>query len=192
MKRQLLRFSAAAGILLAASAATANAQGFGVTAGATFSKLSGDDVTGEENKTGFAGGVFYEFKAGEALVIRPELLYIMKGTGAEGTDENFSLDYIQLPILVKYKFGSGTTKPFLMIGPAFGMNVNCDSFGFDCSDEDELEKLEISGIIGGGVQINQFDVNVRYDMGFTDVIDGSDVKNRTWVIMLGYNFTMPQ
>lgn len=192
MKRQLLRFTAAAGILLAASAATANAQGFGVTAGATFSQLSGDDVSGEENKTGFAGGVFYEFKASEALVIRPELLYIMKGSGAEGTDETLSLDYIQLPILLKYKFGSGTTKPFLMIGPAFGMNVSCDSFGTDCSDDDDLEKLEISGVFGGGVQIKAFDVNVRYDMGLTDFVDGLDAKNQTWVIMLGYNFTMPQ
>ena len=102
MKRQLLRFTAAAGVLLAASAATANAQGFGVTAGATFSKISGSDVSGAESKTGFAGGVFYEFKASEMLVIRPELLYIMKGSGASGTDETLSLDYIQLPILVKY------------------------------------------------------------------------------------------
>jgi hypothetical protein len=192
MKRQLLRFTAAAGILLAASAATANAQGFGVTAGATFSEIGGDDVANASSKTGFAGGVFYEMQAGQALIIRPELLYIMKGSGAEGTDETLSLDYIQLPILLKYKFGSGTTKPFLMIGPAFGLNVSCDSFGTDCSDDDDLETLEISGVFGGGVQIKAFDVNVRYDMGLTDFVDGLDAKNRTWVIMLGYNFTMPQ
>jgi Outer membrane protein beta-barrel domain len=192
MKRQLLRFTAAAGILLAASAATANAQGFGVTAGATFSKIGGDDVANAESKTGFAGGVFYEFQAGQALIIRPELLYIMKGSGASGTDETLSLDYIQLPILVKYKFGSGKAKPFLMIGPAFGMNVNCDSFGTDCSDDSDLNKTEVSGVFGGGVQYNAFDLNVRYDMAFTDFADGADAKNQTWVIMLGYNFTTPR
>ena len=79
-----------------------------------------------------------------------------------------------------------------MVGPAFGLNVNCDSFGSDCSDDPDLEKLEISGVFGAGVQWNALDLNVRYDLAFTDFVDGTDAKNQTWVIMLGYNFTMPR
>src|SRR5512145_1705868 len=69
MKRQLLRFTAAAGILLAASSATASAQGFGVMAGANFADVSGDDIEGSDvdSRTGFVGGVFYEHKLGTSI-----------------------------------------------------------------------------------------------------------------------------
>ena len=202
MKRQLLRFSAAAGILLAATAATANAQGFGVTAGANFADISGGDIDGSDidSRTGFVGGVFYEHKLGTSISIRPEVLYSFKGgTNTLANDVTWQNDYIEVPVLLKYSFGSGATHPFVLIGPAISFNVNCNfTDGTDeasCDDvfgSDVASSTDFSGILGLGIQWNALDINVRYDLGFTNVLEDVDATNKTISIMLGYNFTMPR
>jgi len=203
MKRQLLRISAAAGILLAASAATANAQGFGVMAGANFADISGDDIDGSDvdSRTGFVGGIFYEYKLGTSISLRPELLYSMKGgtNALFGDDVDWKNDYIQVPVLLKYNFGSGATHPFVLIGPAIAFNVSCEFSDPDeeisCDDlfgEDVVSSTDFSGILGLGIQWNALDINVRYDLGFTNVLEDVDATNKTISILLGYNFTMPR
>lgn len=202
MRRQLLRFTAAAGILLAASVATANAQGFGVMAGANFADISGDDIDGSDidSRTGFVGGVFYEHKLGTSISIRPEVLYSFKGgTNTLAEDVTWQNDYIEVPVLLKYNFGSGATHPFVLIGPAISFNVNCNfTDGTDeasCDDvfgSDVASSTDFSGILGLGIQWNALDINVRYDLGFTNVLEDVDATNKTISILLGYNFTMPR
>jgi outer membrane protein with beta-barrel domain len=202
MRRQLLRFTTAAGILLAASAATANAQGFGVMAGANFADISGDDIDGSDidSRTGFAGGVFYEHKLGTSISLRPEVLYSFKGgTNTLAEDVTWQNDYIEVPVLLKYSFGSGATHPFVLIGPAISFNVNCNfTDGTDeasCDDvfgSDVASSTDFSGILGLGIQWNALDINVRYDLGFTNVLEDVDATNKTISILLGYNFTMPR
>lgn len=202
MKRQLLRFTAAAGILLAASAATASAQGFGVMAGVNSADISGDDIDGSDidARTGFVGGIFWEKPLGSSISIRPELLYSMKGgTNTLAEDVTWENDYIQVPILFKWNFGSGATHPFILAGPSIAFNINCNfTDGTDeasCDDvfgSDETSSTDFSGILGLGLQWNALDISARYDMGFTDVINDVSGTNKTISILLGYNFTMPR
>jgi Outer membrane protein beta-barrel domain len=189
-------------LLLVASGTTASAQGFGVTAGANFADISGDDIEGSDvdSRTAFVGGVFYEHKLGTSISIRPELLYSMKGgTNTLAQDVTWQNDYIQVPVLLKYSFGSGATHPFILAGPAIAFNVNCKfTDGSDeasCDDifgDDAVSSTDFSGILGLGVQWNALDINVRYDLGFTNVLEDVDATNKTISILVGYNFTMPR
>jgi hypothetical protein len=190
-------------LLLTASASTAGAQGFGVMAGANFADISGDDIDGSDvdSRTGFVGGVFYEHKLGTSISLRPEVLYSMKGgsNALFGDDVDWKNDYIQVPVLVKYSFGSGPTHPFLLIGPAIAFNISCEFSDPDeeisCDDlfgEDFVSSTDFSGILGLGLQWNALDLNVRYDLGFTDVLEDVDATNKTISILVGYNFTMPR
>jgi hypothetical protein len=190
-------------LLLTASASTASAQGFGVTAGVNMADISGDDIDGSDvdSRTGFVGGVFYEFKAGSSLSIVPEVLYSMKGgkNALFGDDVTWANDFIQVPVLVKYAFGTSSTKPFIFAGPAIAFNINCKFSDPDvdvsCDDlfgSDFVSSTDFSGILGAGVQWNALDINLRYDMGFTDVLEDVSGKTRTWTLMAGYNFTMPR
>ncbi len=202
MSRQLLRFTVAAGILLAASAATASAQGFGVMAGGNSADISGDDIEGSDidARTGFAGGIFWERKLGSSINLRPELLYTMKGgTNTLAEDVTWQNDYIEIPVLLKWNFGSGATHPFILAGPAIAFNINCNfTDGSDeasCDDvfgSDVASSTDFSGILGLGLQWNALDISARYDMGFTDVLEDVSATNKTISLLVGYNFSMPK
>jgi hypothetical protein len=63
--------------------------------------------------------------------------------------------------------------------------------GFDDDDiKDDVESVEVSGIIGGGIQFGRGIVEVRYDHGFKDMDKQSDfsAKTRTFSILFGYSF----
>ena len=70
---------------------------FGVKLGANFATLN--DASNASNKTGFVGGVFANLKFGK-IGIQPELLYSQQGAEFDAFD--FDLNYINVPVMLKY------------------------------------------------------------------------------------------
>ncbi|WP_407933712.1 outer membrane beta-barrel protein [Aquimarina algiphila] len=85
--------------------------------------------------------------------------------------------YLNLPVLVKLKFA----KIFSVeAGPQFGFVVNDD---FEVGDP---ESFDLSGAVGAGVEFGPFFGQLRYNFGFTDVIDNVEAKNSAFQISVGY------
>src|SRR5689334_5653725 len=173
---------------------------FGVRAGINIAKLAGDSVEGAKNKTSFVGGVVASLPLSKDFAFQPELVYSMKGSkfSEQGVDGEFKLNYVELPILIRYDIPVvGTTKPFLLAGPALAFQTSCKISGtdqgatvtFGCKDffrqigaDVDVKKFDTGAMFGGGLA---FDVGgrvlslaVRYNLGLTDIFSDTDAKNR--------------
>ena len=194
MNPKFLRMPSTAALLLAAMTATASAQTIGLTAGATFNTISGDDVEDVfESKTGFVGGAYLNLPlGGGAFSVEPAVLYSMKGANIQDTDVEFSGDYIQIPVLLRYGFGAGGVKPVIFAGPAVSFQVGCEfSDGSDsatCEEAgDDGKSTAWDGIVGAGLSFGKLGVDVRYEFGLTDVYENLDAKNGTFAVLVRYN-----
>ena len=107
----------------------ANAQvNFGVIGGLNLANLSFDpDPQGVDlsNRTGIGIGGVLSFGVGETLALQLEPMFLQKGAkatvqGFTGESE-FKASYIEVPAMLKFAFGSGDTKPYVMAGPTVGI-----------------------------------------------------------------------
>src|SRR5512137_1563595 len=125
--KKLLAISLVAGSLAFLAPQAGAAVTYGLKGGVNFANLSvvstAPDVPDFKNETGMVQGIFVNFKLGP-VSIQPEVLYSRRGASwDEYADVDVTvtgrilLDYLELPILVKYGFLSGPVKPFLFAGP---------------------------------------------------------------------------
>ncbi|GGG49870.1 porin family protein [Bizionia arctica] len=149
---------------------------FGVRAGLNISNLDFKPNPDFENthRNGFAFGFFAEYDLSETLGIAPELQF--SGEGAKSKD--LRIDYIQLPILLKYRFGDRFS---VGAGPMVGVKV--------WEFEDGYKNFAFSAL--GGVEFFITDIifiDARYSYGFTNVIDDDsyyEAKNSNIQIGVG-------
>lgn len=166
---------------------TAFSQGvdFGIKAGANFSTIS--DAAGLSNKTGFQAGIFGGLKFSDKLGIQADLLYSQQG--AEFDFGKFDLDYVTVPIVLKYYLVQGLN---VQLGPQFGFvvkdDVYTDRVGLN-SIQANTKNTDVSGILGAGYDFPLgIRVDARYNFGFTDVLEDGEGKNSLFSIALGYSF----
>lgn len=209
MKKLIVKFFVATGFV--AFLTTANAQ-IGVRIGANLANASVSDSEDATFKMrpGFSAGVFYQIKSG-SLTIQPEINFAQQGTKFEldilGTkaETNFTMNYIQIPILVKYGFGDmEKLNFFVQAGPYLGMGIGKAKgetcVGSDCetdeteygSGEDQIKNPDFGAQLGAGVNINKnISVDVRYVLGLNNLVNGeedSSWKNNAINIGVGYKF----
>lgn len=154
---------------------------FGLKAGANFSTLT--DASGLSNKTGFLAGAFLGVKFSDKFALQPELLYSQQG--AEFNLGDFDLNYVNVPVVVKYYIVQGLN---LQAGPQFGFLVD-DNISDVSGNIRDSESFDLSGIIGAGYDLPLgLRIDARYHFGFTDVFDSASGKNGVFSVALGYSF----
>ena len=183
--------------LLALATGTAFAQNFnlGVEAGANFSTLVGSDVSNLSpgnalnSKLGFVGGGFLCLNFGNSFGIRPEILYEQKGAAINGTNATTELDYVEIPVLLKFSLGTPAINPAILIGPSFNWNTVAQVV--DSGNTATITNSNGSdvGLVGGiEVDIDKFLVSGRYELGLDNVTQNSNVQNGTLTFLVGYSF----
>ena len=197
-------------------ATTAQAQkDFSIRGGLTLyniteaTQFEGADV---KSLAGFTLGIAYQIPINEQFYIEPGLNFVKKGAKMEldlheGTSSvtgsiDLSLDYLEIPVLAKIYFGTGT-KFFLIAGPSLGYGVggkakyditlNDPDFG-EISDSGSLsvkwgESSTENGVaiknrvdfglnFGAGVRINDaFIIDARYNLGLSNLSGDGDDKS---------------
>jgi hypothetical protein len=156
---------------------TANAQGFGIRAGANFSDVTGTGLD-TSVKTGLYVGIFKEIPLIKSLLfVQPEIQYSQEGFSTNIDD--VKVDYITLPIMAKVyalKLLSFET------GPQFGFPIS-----------DNLESGDVKSFVtswGVGMSLNlplHLSINARYVTGLTDTFDSID-SNKSQVFQVGAAF----
>ncbi len=166
-------------------------------------------------------GLVAEFGLGEHFALQPELNYTSRGFKIKegisldvvkipidlGTTIETKVNYINLPLLAKYKFGNGLLKGYVMAGPEVGYAVN-GSFKtkarviveFTLVDEpinlDKLgaQRFDAGAVLGAGMAFHtgkgDFFVDARYSRSFTDLVEvpviSVPVKNKGFQFNIGY------
>ena len=89
------------------------------------------------SRQGAITGAYLHFPLHDILAIRPELLFSLKGGSTVATiagqgeaNIDIELAYIELPVLLRASFPTGSIRPVLFAGPALAIQIGCD-FSFD-------------------------------------------------------------
>ena len=212
----------------AAAASPSRPFEFGFKTGLVVSNTHGDSLSGDfggvsvsqKSRTGFFGDVFVSCRIAKQLAVQPEIQYVQKGVKFEGSQDlmgstltvkgGISIPYVEVPLLLKFLVpASGSTKPSLYAGPAFGFKTSTGltasadwggtSVPITSADLDpirqqidqSLKKTDVSLAFGGSVDIGHLVFDLRYTLGLTNIIDAGSgatgsIKNTAFQLMAGY------
>lgn len=165
-------------------------------------KISGHSNTDYRN--GLALGVRTEFGVTSPLSLLVEPMYLQKGALFDYNGGPFGdikargeLDYIEVPVLLKAKFGALKAHAFVFGGPSVGFNVGAKGSIGSFSDDykNQAESVVFSGDIGAGgaFQVQQYvylTADARYSYGFTNSLkkqvgDIDSWKSRDILMLVG-------
>lgn len=174
--------------------------GFGIKGGLNFSSFSGSDAEDLdfEGRTGYHLGLTAEIPLGSGFAVQPEVLYSTLGAKTnqlvldEATDANFIVDYISVPVLIKYYLIGGLN---LEAGPQFSWNTKSEIDGDFSSNEvreefdaiaDETKSFDVGGAVGLAydLPLGLF-AQARYIFGLSEIYDTSDIKNNLIQLSVG-------
>ncbi|MFN3753566.1 porin family protein [Flavobacterium sp.] len=171
-------------LFLLMSISTVNAQmvKFGLKAGANFSNLEGDNVSGS-TYTSFHFGAVVELKLLENLAIQPELVYSSQGTKIDSDAfDDINYNYITVPVLAKFYLTKN--KLSFEAGPQFSFLVNEN---VEEQFEGETFDFGIAGGLGYNITDNFF-LQARYIAGLTEASRNAEVTNRVIQLSVGFKF----
>jgi Outer membrane protein beta-barrel domain len=150
--------------------------------------LDGDDAEGEETEmlTRFAFGARAELGVTSPFSVLLEPQYLQRGATRKGEllGTTFKietrLNYLELPILAKAKFGSMKAHGYAFAGPSLGLFLNGEAeLEGETEDAEDVSAFNLSGDIGvgGSYQVQEFiylNADARYSHGFLNANDGED------------------
>jgi hypothetical protein len=170
--------------LTATPASAQKAATVGFLGGADFTTFKKSDLSVRAS-TGFAGGFWLGIPVAKSLEVEPELLYSNKGYGLKGTDTRVNLNYIEVPVLLRYAF-TPDGGPFAFAGPYVGIKVKCntvvDTLPVPCEDDGIQTNTVVGGAVGVGYRKEAFGFDVRYEYDFGDAI--KQLKGRNNAVMV--------
>ncbi|HEA21234.1 hypothetical protein LCGC14_0827510 [marine sediment metagenome] len=157
---------------------------FGPKIGFLASNFSGNDFVNINVKTGGFIGAIAEIPAFfDSFYIQPELLFALKG--ADVGPGNLNLYYLQLPVMAKYHI---TDAIAVELGPQVGFLLG------DNGNKEPLTNVNPKGIdvglnVGGGYLLNDsYYFQLRFEAGFSRVLDDFDLRNRAISLGASYFF----
>ena len=189
----------------------ANAQvNFGVLGGINLSSYDIDPLEGGlelSNFTAFGFGGVLDYCFNEFITLHIEPMYLQKGVNGEWSmyKTEMKLAYLEIPLMLKYAFGSSEIKPYLMAGPTIGYLLSAKGkvSGGGYLEEDDMKDVSKSfdfGLgFGVGVSVpisnNSIFLEARYALGLTNVNDDpddpeTDVKSKGIQIFAGITFPL--
>jgi len=189
---------------------------FGIRAGLNFANasFSSDEYSvSPKSRTTFHVGVIADIPLMQSLYIQTGLYLQNKGCKEEYSRETTTAKpmYLEIPILASYRYNfSDAAQLQINFGPylAYGIGGKIksesdgeseeeDFFGsYDDSDNAGYKRFDMGLQVGAGVTFaSHYYVGVAYQFGLVNTkdlpsnYDGDySVKNKNWMISLGYNF----
>jgi hypothetical protein len=183
----------AAALLLSAASIQAQTT-LGVRGGVSVSSVDLDvaETFDDSNRTGFDGGVFLDIGGSNILGFQIGAQYAQKGAELDFGEavEELTLNYLEIPAVLKLGLPLGVLKPSLLGGVALGFNTSCEGFGGDC--DDEVTSTNFVGVLGADVAVYLGGISLwadgRFNFGLSDIADAADIdelKTRAWTLQAG-------
>ena len=186
-----------------ATPGTASAQ-VGVLVGLNVANVNFDvtdtsvSVNGD-SRTGLVAGLSFNVPIQEMFSVEVDALFAQKGTEVTFEESGFidttkvKLNYVDIPVLGRINLnGSAPVGVHLLIGPSFNFRVSEKFDPDEDNDEDQFERMETALLIGGGVHLSGFRVDLRYGIGLSNIIKDSASdgfltgKNKVFSILVGF------
>ncbi len=179
-----------------AFAAASNAQSVGVSIGANFANVGGDDVEETESKFNFTAGLFAEFMLSEKIGLQAELVssgqgYKFDDPGGSGFELKQKLGYLNVPVMANIYLADNF---YVQAGPYLGFLLSAEesisgSLGTtDTDNKDQFESTDFGAMLGLGVKAGKFNFGARYQLGLSDIVADASAKNRVFNVSAGFRF----
>jgi hypothetical protein len=113
-----------------------------------------------------------------------------------GVESTMALDYVEVPVLLRVRFGSGRIRYYAAGGPSTAFLARAKMrTAFSGSVEefdlaDSVEQVDFGFAAGGGVEIGKVIVDARYTAGLSDIDANERAKttNRAIAVTAGFRF----
>jgi outer membrane protein W len=198
----------------------------GVRAGANIASQARDiDTTTLSSKVGFIGGLDAQYWFNTNLGLNLQLLYAQKGvsegevsipnpvTHTQATvSRDMSLNYLEIPLLLRYNLSDGKYRPYVFAGPSFGLFMSGkqtttstgENVASNLNGESDIPSAnmgsDLSLNFGAGISYKMtygpaFTLDAGYAMGMSKITkagvdDAANIRSKDIRIMLGINFQM--
>ncbi|WP_025663742.1 porin family protein [Aquimarina megaterium] len=159
---------------------------YGIRLGANLSSISSDDIPEnlKDSRFGIVAGFLAEIPINQKWSAQPEFQYSSLGND----DESLRVDYLQLPIVLKYNFSELFN---VHVGPQVGLKIW--EWEDNSAGETNFNTFNLSAVAGVGVRITEnFFADLRYGFGVSNIIDDEDIpggakgSNRNIQLSFGY------
>ncbi|GAB4305642.1 MAG: hypothetical protein Kow0068_26630 [Marinilabiliales bacterium] len=124
--------------------------------------------------------------------IQPELNFTMKGSRTEVDENNKSsyyYNYVEVPVMTKFRFGPEKFKFFVNTGPYFAYHVtyfysttflgNTTNSDAETPDTERMNLMDIGWNIGAGFNISGVMIEARYGLGFSNINKDYELLGQT-------------
>lgn len=209
--RRILIAVLAVSICALPTAVLAGGLSVGPKIGVNIANVTGSDAKDTKTKTGFSIGGAVDYSFTDLISVQPELLYTMKGFNDED-NKPVNVNYLEIPILAKFSFLTGSVHPAVYVGPAVALLLSAD---FDGKSEvpvgpgqtikvsDLINGTDFGIVLGAGADIavgsGKITADLRYELGLTTIATSkwqnqegktADVKNSVISLNVGYLFSL--
>lgn len=176
----------AAFFVLFLTANVAHAQ-FGLRSGVNIANFDGYDFN---SRVGYYFGVYYNKPIRDKISVEPGVFYSEKGYKATNPVITENLNYIDIPVLVRYHINETFN---IFAGPQGSLLLNRKyqvDGGNVVTSMDAVRGYDIAGVLGVAVKLPRgFNVQANYDMGLVSLnYFDVNVKNRVFKVSIGKNF----
>jgi len=181
----------------------------GAEVGYSRTDLVGGDAQRVESRQGALTGLYLQTPLAGPLFLRSEILFALKGGRTEaaveggGTAElDIGLAYIELPVLIRTGVTRGRFRPMIFGGPAPSLQIGCDlqvvvpnapvRASCDETNVPPFRDFDVGMVVGGGLEVrwpaSALALEARYTAGLRSVLEGVDVRNRAFGVVLALTF----
>jgi hypothetical protein len=201
---------AALALLLPASA---EAQGFGIKVGAAMATLREDfdlntEIDGFRGARTFVYGFFLGVPLGGGLSLQPEFILQKRRSTLDLTALSAELGmevegwiearYFEVPLLLKWQIGSGSSSPAIFVGPSFALRRSAkrvlrtgEEEAVEVDIKDTTNGTDFGVVAGAGFGFGKFSLEGRYNLGlktFNNDPGELPLKWGTWNVFLNLSF----
>jgi hypothetical protein len=195
MKFRLALVGVMLAVISVAAPRAASAQ-MGLLAGINVANVTFDPEPDFENasRVGFVGGVAFNIPMG-VFSFEVDALFSQKGTeltfteGGRTETLKIRTNNLEFPLLGRINVpGSGPARFHLLVGPSINFKIN-ENFDPEEDEDDQLERVEGTLVVGAGFTIGSVGLEGRYGIGLSNIINDEDEddftgKNRVFSILV--------
>ena len=156
----------------------------GIKGGVNVYNVHNDNDTKYDSKAGFHFGLLGHIHFDSNFAIQPEIVY--SAQGAKNGDTKYNLDYLNVPVLFQYMFDNGFR---IQAGPQLGFLISAKSKNNNDNTDikDYYKPIDFGASIGASYVFppTGFGIDVRYNLGLSNINKDSDVNSTNRGLQLG-------
>ncbi len=196
------------------------AQNFGIKGGMNLATMLSKDNGNRYSdnflaNSGIHFGFTVEFSLNDVVALSSEILLTNKGLknnyneGDSRISSDIKLYYIDVPVMLKARYNWGNDKKiFWATGPYQGIGISgqsqtttefqaervCEKNNVEwgSNENDDFKRLDWGWTFAGGIQIEEVELGLSYDLGFANIAakqqNGNIARNRVVKVSIAYQF----